>query len=435
MHSSLIDSVPEKIRYVMRLVEGHLVGGSVRDLLMNQPAVDYDITSPFTPDEVEEILHRAGIPTYEVGKRFGTVGAIVGKYKVEITTFRKEMYDFTSRKPKVVFSKSITEDLARRDFTINAIAMDANGRILDPFHGMDDLKNGIVRFVGNPEHRIMEDPLRMLRALRFAARFGFKIDDAAKRAILKLAPELRRISKERIAEEMYKAAKTPRFTLYVDLNARFGLFKYYGPTWAEIIPLMHKIRHWILFYHYGETVWRHTLDVLSRMDAWGYPWQLKIAGLLHDVGKVKTATVKKGIIHFYGHEKVGVDIAVRMLRELKSSGKLISYASFIVLNHMRIGKAVEQYRRGNYRTFARLAAEVIMAGSAMWLYDLLLMYKADSNAVIPDKLWVALDDIHKLRKPAFPKELLGRIPPEQRKAYIYGRLVEMVINILKASGR
>ena len=425
--------IPGEIVRVMKLVKGYLVGGPVRDILLGLTPHDFDIASPYTPDEVEDILHRAGIPTYEVGKRFGTVGAIVGKYKVEITTFRKETYDFVSRKPKVVFAKNIAEDLARRDFTINAMAMGPDGSIVDPFHGVEDLRRGIIRFVGNPEHRILEDPLRILRALRFAARFGFKIDESSIRAIVKLSPELRRISKERIKDELYKAAQTPRFTLYIVLNDKYGLFKFYGPTWEEIIAKMHKIRHSKRGYHYGETVWQHTIDVLSRMDNWGYPCQLKIAGLTHDVGKVETATVKKGVVHFYEHEKVGVDIAIKMLRELKASGKMMKYVAFIVRYHMKIGTAIAYYKSGKFKPMARLVGEVILSGQRQWLYDLILMHRADANTEIPDGLWVALDDIMKLKRPAFPKELLNRIPPEQRKAYLYGRIVEEAIRILKGA--
>ena len=421
--------IPPQVKQVMQLVRGYLVGGPVRDILMGKVPNDYDIATPYTPKEVEKILHLHGIKTYEVGKRFGTVGAIVPSYKIEITTFRKETYDFVSRKPRVVFTRSILKDLARRDFTINAMAMDINGNIIDPFGGQRDIQRGMIQFVGNPEKRILEDPLRILRAFRFAARYGFSIDPKSLEAIKKLLGELKRISKERIKDEFLKAAETNRFYLYCQYNYQYRIFQYYGPTWAKVMPLMSKIKHSPGYGHYGESVWQHTIDVLKRMDEWAYPARLKIAGFFHDVGKVETAIEKRGRIHFYEHEKAGVALARQMMRELKFSNLQINYVAFIVANHMRIGFAIKEYEKGNKRTIIRLFAKAKLEGYSKYLVDLIKHYEADSGEKAPPEIYGLAKTVITTSIPKFPPELAKRIPPNERRNYIYGRLVEKILKI------
>lgn len=423
--------IPEQVLRVMKLVKGYLVGGSVRDLLMGREPADFDIATPYTPDEVERILMHHGIKVYEVGKRFGTVGAVVKPYKIEITTFRREMYDFKSRKPAVKFTKDIIQDLSRRDFTINAMALSYTGELIDPFGGMQDIKRKIIRFVGNAEHRILEDPLRILRAFRFAARFGFKIDNNSLKAIEKLMPELRRISKERIKDELMKAANTRAFHLYCELNYKYGAFHYYGPTWGKVIDAMAQTYHSVGYGHYGESAWQHTIDVLKRMDMWGYAARLKLAGLLHDVGKPATKIEKHGVVHFYVHENIGAEIAKKMLIELRFSNKMIKYVVFLVKYHMRIGIAIQQYRNGKLRALARLFAKAIMEGHKHDIIDLLYLYQADSGDIL-QKGWFELAkwiEIY-VGVPKFRKELVQRIPPMKRKEHIYGILVEHIMRLL-----
>ena len=422
--------IPQEIRRVMILVKGYLVGGSVRDMLMGKEPGDYDIATPFTPEEVTKILHKNKIKTYNVGKEFGTVGALIPPYKVEITTFRKEAYDFVSRKPKVVFGTSLIEDLKRRDFTINALALSPDGKVIDICGGIEDLKNGIIRFVGNPKERILEDPLRILRAFRFAAKYNFKIDENSQQAIKKYVGEMSRLSKERIHQELLKAASTNNFRLYCELNMKFGAFAYYGPTWKEIMHLMPKVKHSIGFGHYGESVWEHTMDVVGRMDRWHYPVRLKIAGLLHDVGKVKTYSVKDGVVHFYEHEKVGSVIAEKMLRELKASRREINYVVYMVKNHMVIGFAIDNYIKGNKRTLSRLIGKSLMYGYGELIIDLCKLYEADANKKIPKLLFEKIKEAANLHIPKMPPEKIKTIPPRERRNYLYSLLVQKIMSIL-----
>ena len=170
------------------------------------------------------------------------------------------------------------------------------------------------------------------------------------------------------------------------------------------------------------------------MDDWGYVSRLKIAGLMHDVGKPETVKVVKGVIHFYEHEKVGVAIAEKMLRELKFSNKTIKYVAFMVRWHMRIGWAIEEYKKGNFKPLARLAAKAIMTGYGMLLRDLVLLYQADSNTQVSSSFLMLIDELASFRKPKFPSSMTEKIPPRERENYLYGRLVEKILAFLRGSG-
>ena len=184
--------------------ELYLVGGSVRDGLLHRPTHDLDFATDAHPPVIKRLLARAQPDSrYDVGEKFGTIGATFGEWVVEITTYRSEEYAFANRKPAVTFGTNLEDDLSRRDFTINAIAQEpTTGGMLDPFHGLQDLQRGLIRAVGNPAARFREDPLRMLRALRFAAELGFHIDAATLAAMREQARALEHVSTERIAVEM-----------------------------------------------------------------------------------------------------------------------------------------------------------------------------------------------------------------------------------------
>ena len=167
-------SIYDKVKEIIDPV--YLVGGCVRDSWLGKVPKDYDFTTPFTPEEIEKKIKKAGRKTYLTGKKFGTLGVKIDGQVVEITTFRQEKYRSGSRKPNVVFVKDITADLSRRDFTINAMAR-RNNKLIDPFNGKDDLDNKIIKCVGKPNERFKEDPLRMLRAGRFASQLNFTIDE------------------------------------------------------------------------------------------------------------------------------------------------------------------------------------------------------------------------------------------------------------------
>lgn len=200
-HIDDIDSVDDIVKQVETILgRVYLVGGSVRDLLIGEKPKDYDFACPLHPNDIERLVRAAGKKAFITGKRYGTIGFTIGKHFVEVTTFRKETYGKT-RKPSVEFVDDITEDLSRRDFTINAVAL-RDHHYIDPFKGRNDLENHIIRTVGQPAARFNEDPLRMLRAARFAAQLGFNIEQKTAKAITKHGHKILNISRERWMQEL-----------------------------------------------------------------------------------------------------------------------------------------------------------------------------------------------------------------------------------------
>ena len=216
--------MPKNVLFILNKLrengfEAYIVGGSVRDKLMGIEPHDYDITTSARPEEIKKVFQ--AYKTILVGEDFGTVGILLDNTLYEVTTFRIDGAYINNRKPeKVIFSKNLTEDLKRRDFTINAMAMDGDGNLYDPFNGQDDIKNKIIRAVGDPNERIREDALRMMRAIRFAGRFGFFIEEELFDALSLNASLLKKIAPERIFDEFSKmiTGEDPLFTF----NGRDG---------------------------------------------------------------------------------------------------------------------------------------------------------------------------------------------------------------------
>jgi tRNA nucleotidyltransferase/poly(A) polymerase len=211
----------------------YLVGGSVRDELLERDSNDYDFTTPLSPDEIEERVHKAGKRAFIVDKRFGTIAFKVEyekvQYMVEVTTFRAEKYNENDRKPEVEFVNDIVKDLSRRDFTINSMAIREDGRLLDPFHGKQDLDDKFIRAVGNPTIRFKEDPLRLLRACRFTAQLGFGIEEKTYNSIKKNAHRILSVSKERWVQEMDKLLMSDYSNLGLEELWVTNLFLYMIP--------------------------------------------------------------------------------------------------------------------------------------------------------------------------------------------------------------
>ncbi len=331
-----LSKIPKDVIEAMKILHSHgyqayIVGGAVRDLLLGKSPSDYDIATDATPEEVMKIFEQHGWKAVPTGIEFGTVLVLPPSrsIKIEVTTFRKEMYkEERGRKPIVSWAKSLREDVERRDFTINALAIDIHGNVIDYVGGVEDLRRGIIRFVGNPDERIREDPLRMLRALRFAAKLGFTIDPETFEAIKRNVEKITRVSMERIRDEILKAAETKRFHKFIELLYKSGLYRYIIPELEE----MNRVRHHPETKgHHGETVFEHTLEVLKRLDEVGAHPELKIAALLHDIGKIKFGPVSK---HFHLHEVYSVEMAREILRRLRFSNREIERITKIIEAHM-----------------------------------------------------------------------------------------------------
>ncbi len=304
-----------------------LVGGSVRDLLLGNIAADLDFTTDARPQQTLEIGEAAGAnSTYTVGERFGTVGLVFDDLVIEITTFRSETYPTSDRRPVVEFGDSIDGDLSRRDFTINAIAVDAiTGALVDPFNGRQHLEEQRIEAVGDAPARFAEDPLRILRAARFAAQLGFEVEPETRSAMEQLAYRLPDISTERIAAELNRLLTGIAPSNGMQLMRETGVLQFAVPELLDIAHDEIQGRH--------KDIWDHTMQVLDKT-----PPRLAVrwAALLHDAGKPRTRSVDSaGEVHFFGHERVGADMARRTLKRLHQERNLIKRVSRLVDLHLR----------------------------------------------------------------------------------------------------
>ena len=329
-----------------------LVGGSVRDRLLRRTSPDWDFATDAIPPETEAILtepwpHATHVAIYKIGEKFGTIGAIIDGRRVEITTYRGESYQ-NSRKPDVEFIGSLKEDLARRDFSINAMAMSVDGKIVDPFSGKSDLASRYVRAVGSPAERFREDPLRMLRAVRFACQLGFEIERDTYAAMIRGARALQKISWERRAEEMSKILVSPRPAEGLGLLYNAFLLDHVIPELLPMIGLQQQGD-----YHHKD-VWRHTLQVVENTEP---DLTLRWAAVLHDIAKPATKSVDDGEVHFFGHEVVGAEMTRHVLLRLRMSSELVETVTKLVRLHQRINLYESDWTVGAVRRFVREAGD------------------------------------------------------------------------------
>ncbi len=313
-------SLPSNVEKIISVLEeaGHeayAVGGCVRDSLLGRTPNDWDITTSAEPLEVKKLFKR----TFDTGIQHGTVSVLFGKEIYEVTTYRIDGKYEDSRHPKEVsFTKSLSEDLRRRDFTINAMAYNPRTGIVDNFGGMEDLRCKTVRAVGNPEERFGEDALRILRAVRFAAQLGYSVDGETEKAIRELAKNLKNISAERIRVELEKLITSDN-PGYIRKAYELGIT---GVVLPEFDRMMETPQN---NPHHAYTVGEHTIRV---MEGIGNTKILRLTALLHDIEKPGTRTTdEKGIDHFYGHPAKGAKTASEILRRLRydrDTEKLVS---------------------------------------------------------------------------------------------------------------
>ncbi|HEU0025795.1 MAG TPA: HD domain-containing protein, partial [Ktedonobacterales bacterium] len=410
--------------------ELYMVGGCVRDLLMRRESPpDIDLTTDARPDEIKRLValtHPLTVTT--VGETFGTVAAhypsadgasapsaseaaapaalepafssLTGNHPpgvdvVEITTYRSDIYRPDSRKPEVTFGDSLEGDLLRRDFTINAMARDPlTGEVFDPWGGRADLERQIIRAVGDdPLRRFDEDPLRMLRAVRFAAQLGFQIESATAEAIREQAATLGKISHERIRDELVKALISPRPDLALRLLADLGLAPWALPELLELRGVSQQPGH-------SKDVYEHVLRVVA-----GTPPRpaLRFGALLHDIAKPRTRSVEDGKVHFYGHEDVGAVMARDILRRLRFDRPFIEFVSKLVRMHMRVNAYLPDWTDGAVRRL------MLDAGDA--LPDLLDLSRADITSYRPEKVARAVARVNELEaRCAWLREEAERVP-------------------------
>ncbi|MER5410692.1 CCA tRNA nucleotidyltransferase [Streptomyces sp. NPDC002769] len=343
-----------------------LVGGSVRDALLGRLGNDLDFTTDARPEDVLKIVRPWADAVWEVGIAFGTVGAqkdalvdgVQQSFQIEITTYRSEAYDRTSRKPEVSYGDSIEEDLVRRDFTVNAMAVALpEKKFIDPHGGRDDLAARVLRTPGTPEQSFSDDPLRMMRAARFAAQLDFEVAPDVVAAMTDMAGRIEIVSAERVRDELNKLLLSahPRkgLTLLVDTGLS-----------ARVLPELPALRLERDEHHRHKDVYDHTLIVLEQameLEENGPDLVLRLAALLHDIGKPRTRRFEQdGRVSFHHHEMVGAKMTKKRMSELKYSNELVKDVSRLVELHLRFhGYGTGEWTDSAVRRYVRDAGPLL----------------------------------------------------------------------------
>ncbi|MBT2390229.1 CCA tRNA nucleotidyltransferase [Streptomyces sp. ISL-1] len=310
-----------------------LVGGSVRDALLGRLGNDLDFTTDARPDDVLKIIRPWADSVWEVGIAFGTVGCQKQGYQIEVTTYRSEAYDRNSRKPEVSYGDSIEEDLARRDFTVNAMAVALPEKeFVDPHGGLEDLAARVLRTPGTPEESFSDDPLRMMRAARFAAQLDFEVAPEVVTAMKEMADRIGIVSAERVRDELNKLILSPHPRKGLALLVDSGLADH-------VLPELPALRLESDEHHRHKDVYEHSLTVLEQamdLEVDGPDLVLRLAALLHDIGKPRTRRFEKdGRVSFHHHEVVGAKMTKKRMIALKYSNDMIKDVSRLVELHLR----------------------------------------------------------------------------------------------------
>ncbi len=426
--------VPEEVVAVSRTLaeagfEAYLVGGCVRDIILGREPKDWDVATDANPAEVQKLFPES---VYE--NDFGTVGIKTESQDprlkiIEVTTYRIESEYTDKRHPDAVkFASRIEDDLSRRDFTVNALAMDMKGDVIDPFGGARDINDRVLRTVGVPEERFSEDALRLMRAVRFSVELDFEIDMSTRRAIVKLAGGLEAIAKERVRDELIKIVMAPNAAKGIILLEELDLLRYILPELREGIGVGQN-------KHHIYTVFEHNVRALDYTARENYSLAVRMAALLHDVGKPKVKGGDGPDSTFYQHEYVGARMAVKMLDRLRFSKDFVEQVAHLVRSHMFYYDTGVISPAGVRRFVVRVGPENID--------DLLKVREADRigsgvKKAMPYRLRHLLFMIEKVKRdPLSPKMLALRgddlmpllnLPQSRRVGWILNALMEEVID-------
>jgi poly(A) polymerase len=402
-------------RFTAAGFEAHLVGGSVRDALLAGGAAmagDLDVTTDARPEQILELLRGWASSTWNTGIAFGTVGAEVRGTRLEITTFRADRYDRESRNPEVAWGDSLVDDLIRRDFTVNAMAVSLgpDRTVTDPFGGLGDLLAGRLRTPGAAVDSFADDPLRMLRAVRFVAQLGLTPDDEVVTAMTSLAGELARITPERVQVEFSK-------TLLQD-SPRAALELFVATGLADVVlPELPALRMEIDEHHQHKDVYTHSLTVLDQAialekadeDAQSPDLVLRLAALLHDIGKPATRRHEpRGRVSFHHHEVVGAKLVRKRLTALRYSKEVIEAVARLTFLHLRF----HGYGRGEW-TDSAVRRYVTDAGDLLpRLHKLVRSDSTTRNKKRAAALSATYDSLEQRIRELSEKEDLARVRPD-----------------------
>ncbi len=338
---AMLDAAPVVVEAGDRFAAaGHtlaLVGGTVRDALRGGIGTDLDFTTSARPDEIERCLAGWASTTWDIGRDFGTIGARVGRWHLEITTYRSDAYVATSRKPDVAFGETLAGDLSRRDFTINAMALTLPDlTFVDPFGGLDDLADQLITTPGTPEQSFTDDPLRMMRAARFAAQLGFLVAPELVSAMKPMAERIVIVSAERVRDELTKLMLASRPKPGLRLLVDTGLADHVVPELPALrLETDEHHRHKDVYEH-SLTVLEQAIDLESRLPDQGPDLVTRLTALLHDVGKPRTRRFgPDGSVSFHHHDMVGAKLVTRRLRALRFPNTVVDDVAALVGLHLR----------------------------------------------------------------------------------------------------
>ena len=386
-----------------------LVGGPVRDAILGRVAPDLDFTTNASPEQILKLIAPMASATWDVGREFGTIAAEVKGERIEITTYRADSYDLKSRKPTVEFGDNLEDDLKRRDFAVNAMALRLPTRtFVDPHNGLRDLGLRTLRTPAEPEISFSDDPLRMLRAARFASQLQFELDPSAFDAMVGMRDRIEIVSKERVRDELSK--------LLLSSNPREGLEILVDSGLADLVlPELPALKLESDEHHHHKDVYQHTLTVLEQAIGYEADYGLekdltvRLAALLHDIGKPATKRLEAGgTVTFYHHDVVGAKLAKKRLTELRFDTDTIKAVSRLIELHLRFfGYSDQQWSDSAVRRYVRDAAEQ--------LERLHILTRADvttRNQKKADRLAHAYDDLEKRIAELREQEELDALRPD-----------------------
>lgn len=388
-----------------------VVGGPVRDALLGRETHDLDFTTSASPDEILAIVKPVASAHWDIGRAFGTIGARVRGEQVEITTYRADSYDGVTRKPTVEFGDSIDGDLVRRDFTVNAMALQVPAvKLVDPTGGVEDLVAGVLRTPTDPRVSFGDDPLRMLRAARFSAQLGFTVEEDTERAITELRETLTIVSPERVQSELVRLMQTDDPVRGIRVLVETGLIE-------EFLPEVSALKLEVDEHHHHKDVYEHSLTVLSQAIALEHARNpgaapdvpLRIAALLHDIGKPRTRKLEPGgAVTFHHHDVVGARMARKRLQALRFDSATTDAVATLIELHLRFfGYAEGAWTDAAVRRYVRDAGDLLERLHILTRADVTTRNKRKAA-----RLAAAYDDIESRIAALREQEELDAIRPE-----------------------
>lgn len=407
LNSKLLDELGA--RFADAGFELALVGGPVRDAFLGRTAPDLDFTTSANPSEILALIKPIASATWDVGREFGTIAAQIQGFDVEITTYRADSYDPSSRKPTVAFGSNLEDDLIRRDFTVNAMALRLPGRtFVDPHSGLKDLIDGVLRTPTTPEISFSDDPLRMMRAARFVAQLGLEIEPETFQAMRDMAGRIEIISAERVRDELSKLLLAANPVSGLEVLVDSGLA-------AQVLPELPALRLESDEHHHHKDVYQHTLTVLQQAIDYERDYELdrdlvlRLAAILHDIGKPATRRLEPGgAVTFYHHDVVGAKLASKRLKALRFDNDTVKAVARLVELHLRFfGYSDQPWSDAAVRRYVRDADDQLARLHALTRADV-----TTRNRKKAERLAHAYDDLEQRIQVLSAQEELNAMRPD-----------------------